>query len=562
MPTVPRYDSPQVEPRGIPNVSVTREAPASAFGGGQAQAGLNQAVVGISKDVFDFAQAEKKKADDIAVQDAYTQTVSLKNRLFYDPKEGAITRGGRDVFGIYDEYGSKYDQGTQEIESRLTPDQMQSYRVIRDRQKSDLDNDLNRHVFSQAKKFEDETFKSTIEVTRNDAVLHYQDPIKVSSAIELQKDVIVDYAAKNNLPPEYVKLATEEAVSKTHTSILNRMLANGDDLDAEKYYESIKGNISGEDISSVEKNIKEGSRRGYAQRFADNAVAKSKNMAEALALANDITDVDKRDESEKRIKQYYSDQKAAREQYSDQILGESLVSVQADPRIEAIPPDKWNVMSASDQNTVMARIKQVREGVVKTTDLKKYYEITNIMRDDRQSFIKMNLMRYEPYLSDSDFKKFADMQKDAASGKTAKIDGFMSDQAVVDSILTRLKMDPKAKPKTTAGKKAARFREALDKRVQQYEAQTGKQSTNEDLRRIGNELGVEGVVHKSMLGIDLLLPDETKMQFELEPGQEFDDIVVPKTDSDEISSALRRKGKPVNDDAIKRIYLKGLQSGS
>ena len=562
MPTVPRYDSPQVEPRGLPNVSVNREAPASAFGGGQAVEGFNRAVVGISKDVFDLAQAEKKKADDIAVQDAYTQTVSLKNRLFYDPKDGAITRGGRDVFGIYDEYGSKYDSGTEEIASRLTPDQMQSYGVIRDRQRSDLDNDLNRHVFSQAKKFEDETFKSTIEVTRNDAVLHYQDPLKVEGAIELQKDVIVDYAAKNNLPPEYVKLATEEAVSKTHTSIINRMLANGDDLDAEKYYESIKGNVSGEDITSVEKNIKEGSRRGYAQRFSDNAVAKSKNMAEALDLAKSINDVDKRDESEKRIKQYYSDQKAAREQFSDQILSESLISVQTDPRIEAIPPDKWNLMSSSDQNTIIARIKQVREGVTKTTDLKKYYELTNIIRDDRQSFLKMNLMRYEPYLSDSDFKKFANMQREASTGKTAKLDGFMSDTAVVDSVLTRLKIDPKAKPNTTKGRRAAKFREELDKRVQQYEAQTGKQSTNEDLRRIANELGVQGVINKSMMGIDILLPDETKMQFELEPGQEFDDINVPKTDADEISAALRRKGKPVNDAAIKRIYLKGLQSGS
>ena len=545
MPTPPRYDSPQIQRQGTPNVRVTQSAPVEAFGGGRVAEGVSRPLNQIAQDTFQIAQKEKAKADDVAVQDAYTRTVQMKNTLFFDPKNGAVTKGGKDAFGVIDEYGTQYDKEADEIENSLTnEDQRQQYRVIRARQKADFDNDLNKHVYSQAKRYEDETFKSTLSTSRDDAILHYNDPTKIQESVELQKAVIIDYAQKNNMPPEWVKQAITESNSKTHSEIINRMLANGDDPGAEKHFKEHKDQIGGEYSADIEKNLEEGSMRGNSQRAADTIVAKHNDMGSALKAAKDIENPKLRDETERRIKDHFQTMKAAENDRKDAIFDSVSRKIETTKSRDSIPPAQWNAMDLQQRNAIDNRIKQLKEGVPPVTDRKTYLELTDMVENDRKKFLNTNLMLYTSNLSDSDFKKFADMQADAKKGGGQKIDGFMSDQQVVNGVLKQMKISKNSDS-------ADKFRKMLDTRVIQYEKDTGKKADNDVLRKLSNELAIQGITDKGLLW------DTKKYSFQLNADESFEDIVVPESDRAEIESELRKRGKPVTEQSVKSLYIRG-----
>jgi hypothetical protein len=265
--TIPRYEEPQVQSKPLPGARVDAVAPAEAFGGGASAAAAADATKSVAKVAEDIFHQEKVKADDVATQEAYAKTVQLRNKLMYDPQEGAMTKRGKDAFGVMDNYLPQFDKGADDIEKGLgNEDQRAMFRKLRLQQRTDLNDSLQKHTFVESQKYDEDTTKAGIETQREDALLNYQIPGRIDQAIKFQEAIIRSHGERTGQPDEAINLAIFDAKSKTHTAVIQRMLANDDVEKAKAYYDANKGNLGAGEVTAVEKAIEDGSatQRGLA----------------------------------------------------------------------------------------------------------------------------------------------------------------------------------------------------------------------------------------------------------------------------------------------------------
>jgi hypothetical protein len=139
-----------------------------------------------------------------------------ENDALYNPQTGALSKRGKDAFAVPDEVGKAYDDYTQEVRKGLTTDRQ---RVAFDKaaasRRGDIDKTLARHVFTEARKFEDTETENYVATAKQSAVNNYQDSARVDLEIARGSAAVADYAKRNGLGPEYVKQKTAQ-ISERH----------------------------------------------------------------------------------------------------------------------------------------------------------------------------------------------------------------------------------------------------------------------------------------------------------------------------------------------------------
>lgn len=254
MPTVPRLER-AVETAPLRGGQLS-PVPSGAFGNMDQAFGAAESMM----------VEERKKADQLAVLDGDVKNSSFETSLMHDPERGLLNRRGKDAFGIYDEAKSAWDKHVQETEKSLANDgQKIAFRNRATARWSDIDRQIKRHVSTEGRQYDDTVTESWITNERTAAALNYQDGERVKTSISTQKAVLADHAKRNGLPAEWLKLKTMEAESKTHITIIERMLDNGQDEAAQGYYQANKDGL-GASAGDIEAKLSAAVTEGKASR--------------------------------------------------------------------------------------------------------------------------------------------------------------------------------------------------------------------------------------------------------------------------------------------------------
>lgn len=261
--------------QALPGVRVPVSVPAGAFGEGTAKSLLS--VGEVASKIY---AEEKKKADEIAVLDFDRKLSEAESRLLYDPKTGALNRKGKDAFGLPEQVNGEFDKIVQEAEQGLgNNEQLVAARKYALARRTALDRTVQHHVAGARKVYDEAVTDSYIKNERDAAELNYRDPERIGMAIARQSAAYTDYAARNGMPEEWTKLKVSEAASKTHVGVVNRMLANADDLGATAYYKGNKDGFSGDDVTRVESALQR------SKEHRERKVEKQINALNAITLA-------------------------------------------------------------------------------------------------------------------------------------------------------------------------------------------------------------------------------------------------------------------------------------
>lgn len=255
MPTPPVYGGPKVNTSALPNARVSTNVPLEAFGGGQSLENVVSAGQGFLKVV----QEEKQKADEIAVLEADTKAAQLKNNMFYDPQNGAMTRKGKDAMAAVGDYTQQFNTKASEIRDSLSNDNQKAlFQRKLAAHSLDLDNQLQKHAFVEGEKYYNDVADANVKAYTNQAISNYQDPNAVESAIAQQRDTIFSHAKNTGVAESVAEQNFSEVSSKTRTEVVQRMLANGDTATAQKYYTENKDKFLGDDPKKMELALQEG----------------------------------------------------------------------------------------------------------------------------------------------------------------------------------------------------------------------------------------------------------------------------------------------------------------
>lgn len=554
MPEVPVYNRPQIQAQNIPNARANVETSLETFGGGQSAANLGNTVVGLADK---YATEEKKKADDLKNLQTDKAFTDLETRILYDSKNGALTKRGEDSFALPDQVDAEYKKGLEEISKGLNnADQKMAFEKMAASRKGDIDRKVQVHMSGERVKFDDATTESFLTNERGAAVLAYNDPIRIQQSLDRQQIEIAKHADRNGLPPEWVQSKMQDAVSKTQSGVVNRMLDLGDDRKAKAYFDEHKEQFSGQDVGHMEKMLEEGSIRGESTRKSDAIVAQGLSMSQAMEQVKKIEDPKIRDATSDRVRQDFQIKEAARRDHVEKLHIEAGNILDKTPDVSKIPFQQWNQFSVGEKAQLKQYAKTKSEGDQPKTNWGEYYDLKSLASNPEtaKDFAQTDLYsQYRNKMGDSEFKELVNIQTAMRNGKSPKeLDGYRTNQQIVNDSLIQAGYDTGANASKSQKASVAGFKRNVDEQVAELEKRNGKKATNAEIQNISDSLLVKTVTDKGFIW------DTTKRAFELTGGDKPDISYkdIPKGEKKKIEEVLRKRNIAPNENKVKDLFLR------
>lgn len=507
---------------------------------------------------IEIEEQAREQADQTAVLKARRRIADWKNARIYDPEQGALTRRGEAAMTLPEEVRDEYDKLTGEIEVGLASDrQRQAFENVKAQEWDQLDLQVRRHVFDQMQEFRAGEAKALIDSSILEAQATYADPDISAAALTRATDAIKQNAAALRLSPKQVDLAVLETQTKAHVGVIENLLADEQDEAAGEYFTVYEKQIAGDQLDRIKKALKEGDLRGQSQRKADEILAAGGTLEEQLekvkALKPELRDA-VQDRLEHADVMTQRNKKAA-EENAERTAYDILDKTS---NITKIPPAMWASFDGPTRSAMRSYARQKAEGTPVKTDQGVFYKLIGMAGDNPEQFAKENLLAYKGKLSDGDFQQIAGWQMSIKNGARSALnkdlDYFRSSKQVVDDTLRQWGYNPEANPKTDQGQASAvvNLRRMVDNRIAVM-VESGAKPSPVDVQQIVDQIlsgefttptswfGMRGGNKKRL--IDSTIED------------------VPATERQQIEDALRKRGRPVNDQSILDTFIEARSRG-
>lgn len=521
---------------------------------------VQSAVSNLNQTRLAYEDEERKKADQIAILEADQKLSALETSMLYDPKTGAMNKRGKDSFSLPDTVLPDFDAKAGEIEQSLTNDyQKLSFRKMLASRRGHVDNQIQRHVSGETKKYDDDVTKNYVANELNAAIENFHDPERIRLSLDRQRGAIMAHADRNGLDSESTKRLIEDTQSKTHKAVIGRIVNSGGIGSAQKYYTEYKHELSGEDRIDVDKALKEGLIQRDSQVASDKIYSKhSDDMQAALSKAREIKDPERRDETVRRLKNLFGDKRASDDESSRVAFETAYNALEANGgNLDAVPKSVYADLEASKKETLKKIADQMRNGTATKTDINVWYGLQQMAGNSatRDKFKSLNLLEYKASLSESDFQQLAKAQSESKKGNDKLLDGIETKQSIVNNALSAAGIEYDKKAGSENIKKANEFRAMVDKLVIQKQDDLGRKVTNEEVRQITNDLMTEVVTDRGWFW------DTKKPLYQVPNEQELFVKIqdIPQNEIEKIRAAFSKRGIPVSNDKIVEIYIQKLK---
>lgn len=271
MANVPGLQGQRVAPGGPDAPSIRVGAQPQAFGLGIAQAGerlagaLNEREDVLNQHLVAMQQIQNSAdADDSAVAFANQGNEILTNFTVNE-------RGGRALPSLPD-YETKLNEARDKGGENLNPVARKLYEANSRRLHSSMLGAMDRHAAEQNREYTVSAAQSAMDVARNLAVAHADDPSFLADALETIHD-------KGTFLSHYLGLGDEvgadkinEQTSKLFSEVIVQK-ANDNPLAAAKFFEDHKEEMKGEDISKIDSFLKQRTEPYIARQIVDDVVS-------------------------------------------------------------------------------------------------------------------------------------------------------------------------------------------------------------------------------------------------------------------------------------------------
>lgn len=409
MPLVPRANPLGIPTAPLPGVRVPTDVPAAAFGS-PAQPDLGP----LQHQLDTYVQRERDKADSTALLDADNQLAQLQTDLHTK----ATSLKGRDAQGASQQVQSDWQVGVSQIESQLHTDQQREAFAHRvgDRWQT-LYGAVESHAAAEADQYVTETATNSLQLHLQHATEFYKDPNAIAGAVADTKDVLAGYALHQGWSKETLDAKTAEAVTGIHANVIDRMIANHQDLDAAAYLTDHRDEMTGDKLIQAENLVSRGSVVGAAQRSADGIVKSAATLTAALDKTSLILDPQVRDGAEERVRRHFEDMNNAEhdarlqaEFQAGQIVRKQGYDAVPERLLAQLLPEQLDRLKYQDTRN--------RQGV---DDVETVGQLNNMAGLHPDQFTGLDLSTFRAQLSKATYNKLVSRQLTMrqAEGRTA-----------------------------------------------------------------------------------------------------------------------------------------------
>lgn len=506
----------------------------------------------------DAYSRQKQRADEVAALEQQNKLAAVQNQLLYDPQNGAFNKKGKNAFSTLGEVNEAYDKAYAELDNSLVNEQQKqmlrrSYLTSR----VDINRQLQRHISTQAEEYDRNTTNAGMALEQQAVATNPLDNERRTMALGKQRMMIEQYASANGFSEEQKQLMLQDAENKTNLGALTSLVDSRDYINAKKYFEDTKDTMTGEYRSRAERLVKESVTQGQAQEFTDQVMMDRVPLGEAYKRANEqIKDPELRKATISMIRDSYRQKDEADAYNAEQINKRVASQIDRGVLWKDIPQSTKDLLTSSQRSQLEGYASERMKGRDVPSGGIKYYDLYSIANNPqtRNQFMNMNLYT-EAYgkVSKSEFDELYKKQAGLKNGSAKEVNeanALYSNKQIADSIAKSNGIYASSDDSGSKYQTYTNYSVAVDSAVRNFEQNTGKKATGEDVRRIAESLIIEKKVNDDWFG-------SKKMRFEAEPGEntvlEYQDI--PKQELAAIQQAMKAKRVNLSEDQILQIYL-------
>lgn len=530
---------------------------------GQAGANLGVRIGGrIEAERRRAAEEEKNRADQVAVISAESRLAQWERDRVYDPQKGALTQKGQAAFTLPETIDEEFEKVAGEIEATLgTPEQKAAFVGVRARRGQQVGLTIRRHVYGEIQTYEAGELKARLDNAVDIAIANAHDPRRAGEELGRAEQAIRTMGPRIGLGPEQIEQQVDALWSAGVTGIIDRLLANDQVNAAQVYYDEQKSMIAGDQLARIEKALETGQLRKEGQTQADAIIRAGGTLAEWREKARAIDDAATRDEVMQRVEHEGAVVEKIKQDDDETRMRRAADVVDRTKSVAGIPTSDLSKMSLGQRSSLRSYAKQLAEGTEPETDFPTLYRLFQQAGDDPQAFAKVNLLDHLDKLGKQDREQLAQLQLSIrnADRKSADavIDGFMTNQQIVNDALLSVGLDPTPAPGSENVDAVIRLRREVDRQVQALQTRTGKKATNQDVQGIVDELLTSVTTVK---GTGKMIDIFTSQPYR-DVQKRLADVTLadmPATLKQQAIESLRGNGQVVSDAALLSLYRRYL----
>lgn len=536
---------------------------------GEAVAGLGQT---ISRDVGQVADDWQRRNDETAIYEARRKLNEWEAVTVFDPENGAIAKRGRDAFDLPKTLPDDFDKASTKISESLSSErQRQVFRGMVESRREQVGSWANGHALKQREVFNEGQYQADLKSFADRAVLYADDPAKVATELSIQNARTVGYLRGKGQSEEFIAAAVRENASRVHTSVISSLVDGGKVGDAQTYLTQNAASMNADDVQRVRGSLKEGLAREKSQTFADEMGERP--VAEAIAEARKRFTGVEEDAAVAAVKTRNAEREAIKAQAQRENADAAWKVITNGGSKRQIPVATWNALGGEEQRQindyVEAKWRRAQADAKKEpTDMSAYYGLRMMAAEQPEVFAKLDLMKSEPYLRDTDLKQLIDLQGSLNKGDLKAMESQRTVKrtiALVKSEITAAGIDLTPKEGSAKAKDTAAFFGAMTQALDEATVAKGKPLTDDEARRIGMGMLREGAIQGSGIFFDdkkrgYQLTAEERAKF---VAKRYDEI--PAAVRSEIEADLYPNGRPrggaVDKQRVERIYQRAVDDG-
>lgn len=427
MPNVP-YDNTQLSPDSVQTPRVQTDRPLEDFGGGSlvnaplgAAQHLNEDVVALQERSYRAAMLASKmnhqnNANTAGLDGLYGTSDADGN---YQP--GLIQKiqgSGSNAHAVTDEFFKGYDQlADSQISDAKSDQERQMVQKIYANKKDQLIRLVQPHIMAEQQKYEQGAFEAGIQGAQDQMTQAYAHPDVINSQIQAIKDSTDAYGQLHGQPQDVIEQNKSKAISQGYQQVIEKYLNNGQDVQAQQYYDKIKDQITDGKISdSTDKLVRQGTMDGNAQRITDNLV---NNYTDKSAMNEAIRDI-KDPELQDKVRSKAEPQLAAQLQKSQTEKDNNFLKAQhiaVTQGYAAIPKSITGSLSPDAQKALQDTSNNADGTIPIKNDAKTFNEYMGKSTQDLGDLSQAEVARdVRPNLDDFHFQQFQDKWQSARQG--------------------------------------------------------------------------------------------------------------------------------------------------
>lgn len=495
----------------------------------------------LARSVGAAIEEARERADRTLLIDADNKLAELELGV----RKRAEQRKGKDAIGATEQADEEWRKGAAEIEQSLTNTRQQAMFQQRAQARAlSLRQAVDRHQTAEWERFQDETFKTAVDLRVNDALANYADGQAVSRAAVETIGLVEERGKQLGWDESVTAARTAEAVSRIHTAVVARHIDQGDDRAAAAWYAKAKGagQVTGEDQAKIDKALEQASTLGESQRRADVIMAMPEvDRTKAYAEAAKITDPKLRKATEQELDTQFARRDRAEKDRDDALTARAFEYYE---RGERPPASLLSQLRPAIRTAGDARRRAVLRGETIQTDPVAWYELRKMVAEDPQKFAKLNLIEYRGKLSNGDFEQLGNLQATVIKKGGEAVRGFLTDQQIVTRTVEPL--FPKAETEKAQRAERATALMEIDAIIASEKAATGKdQLPAERVQQIADQWALRRafVRGEKPMGIEADGLGAPRLATERIPGVERTKLVT----------YLRRNGYSVSTSKVERL---------